>query len=246
MGVRVPSSAPAKCIYKKRIHMTFTSKPALLLSTLFWLGVTAFGGYFLMNLLGHKGEKGYINFGIDLVGGTYLTLDVKVEEAVKNDLMSAMSALTDRLKNEKKALPGAPTLKEGELKGVLTFATEADASQASKIVVPQPGSPKVIQYGKDLIFEFSSSQISELEKEAVEGNIQILRTRLDAFGAGEVGIVPEGNRKIGIELPNVSDPEKAKARIGTAAILEMKPVYDEAHTKEELIERSGEKFQKEP
>ena len=37
----------------------------------------------------------------------------------------------------------------------------------------------------------------------------------------------------------MSDPEKAKARIGTAAILEFKPVYDYAHTKEELIERAG-------
>ena len=52
----------------------------------------------------------------------------------------------------------------------------------------------------------------------------------------------EGNRKIGIELPNVSDPEKAKARIGTAAILELKPVYDHAETQEELIERAGGKL----
>ena len=37
----------------------------------------------------------------------------------------------------------------------------------------------------------------------------------------------------------MSDPEKAKARIGTAAILEFKPVYDYAHTSEQLIERAG-------
>ena len=49
------------------------------------------------------------------------------------------------------------------------------------------------------------------------------------------GLFHKVNRKIGIELPNVSDPEKAKAHIGTAAILELKPVYDFAHTKEELI-----------
>ncbi len=220
--------------------MTFTSKPALLLSVLFWLGVTAFGGYFLKHLVGSKGEKGFINFGIDLVGGTYLTLDVKVEEAVKNDLLSAMDSLTDRLKKESKALPGAPVV--NDLKGILTFETEAAAADALKLHVAQPGAPKVTQQGKTLVFEFSPAQVSELEHEAIEGNIQILRTRLDAFGAGEVGIVPEGNRKIGIELPNVSDPEKAKARIGTAAILEMKPVYDFAHTKEELLERAGGKL----
>ena len=58
--------------------MTFTSKPALLFSVLFWLGVTAFGGYFLMNFSGNKrGEKGFLNFGIDLVGGTYLNTRCK-------------------------------------------------------------------------------------------------------------------------------------------------------------------------
>ena len=81
--------------------MTFTSKPLLLLNVLFWLGVTAFGGYFLTNLIGKGGEKGFINFGIDLVGGTYLTLDVKVEEAVKNDLMTAMTEFARSVKKRK-------------------------------------------------------------------------------------------------------------------------------------------------
>ena len=81
--------------------MTFTSKPALLLNVLFWLGLTAFGAYFLTHLIGKKGEKGFINFGIDLVGGTYLTLDVKVEDAVKNDLLSAMRCFYRALKKRK-------------------------------------------------------------------------------------------------------------------------------------------------
>ena len=70
------------------------------------------------------------------------------------------------------------------------------------------------------------NQLGDIQRDAVESNIAILRTRLDAFGAGEVGIVPQGERRIGIELPNVSDPEKAKARVGKAAILELKPVFD--------------------
>ena len=51
--------------------MTFTSKPSLTFSVIAWLAVTAFGAYFLMNLVENResGKKGYINFGIDLVGG---------------------------------------------------------------------------------------------------------------------------------------------------------------------------------
>ena len=51
-----------------------------------------------------------------------------------------------------------------------------------------------------------------IEKEAVEGNISILRSRLDAFGAGEVGIIhTRREAHIVLSFPNVSDPEKAKA-----------------------------------
>ncbi len=244
MGVRVLSSAPILLetyYHKKRIAMSLTSKPTLLISVLFWLAVTAFGGYFLKSLFHSKaGEKGYINFGMDLVGGTYLTLDVKVDEAVKNDLMAAMAAFAETVKKESKAVPGVPKL--DCLRGILPFETAAAATEALKLYIPSETAPKVTQEGNNLIFAYTSTQLSQIQKEAIEGNISILRTRLDAFGAGEVPIIPQGERRIGIELPNVSDPEKAKARVGTAAILEFKPVYDYAHKKEDLIERAGGKI----
>ena len=82
--------------------MTLTSRPMLLVNLLIWLAITAFGGYFLTHLIGKQGEKGFLNFGIDLVGGTYLTLDVKVEDAVKNDLLSSMTSMIELLKKETK------------------------------------------------------------------------------------------------------------------------------------------------
>ena len=72
--------------------MILTSRPGLLLNLLLWLAVTAFGAYLLTHI------KQFINFGIDLVGGTYLTLDVKVEEAYKHELMSISDDFIDKLK----------------------------------------------------------------------------------------------------------------------------------------------------
>lgn len=221
--------------------MAFTSKPALTFSVIVWLAVTAFGAYFLMNLVENKerGKKGYINFGIDLVGGTFLTLDVKVDEAIKNDLMGLSQGLIEQLKKENKPVPVATTMFEKQAKVALEFDSAVAAGEALKLFIARSPQAKATQEGKSLIISFTSQQVHDLDKEAVEGNISILRTRLDAFGAGEVGIIPQGERRISIELPNVSDPEKAKARIGTAAILEFKPVYDYAHTSEQLIERAG-------
>ncbi len=212
--------------------MTLSSRPTILLGALVWLSVTL-GGIYLMYNIRH-----YINFGIDLVGGTYLTLDVKIEEAVKNELLSTMQDLIDAAKKENKELPSAPFINEQEAVGLLSFPSEAAAAQALKIYkAPASSMIKIVQDGKNLKFTLPKAQLDDLQREAIEGNISILRTRLDAFGAGEIGIVPQGTRRIGIELPNVTDPEKAKARIGTAAVLEMKAVYDQARTKEELLER---------
>ncbi len=216
------------------------SRTGLIFSALIWLGVTLYGAYFMKNVIQPPKDDGSpLNFGIDLVGGTYLTLDVKVEEAVKNDLMEVMQSFTEALIKEKKPAPLVPSVDAKDLRGVLKFSTPAEASAALTLYRPDPALPKITQEGKNLVFAFSSTQLGEIQKDAIESNISTLRTRLDAFGAGEVGIVPQGKRRIGIELPNVSDPEKAKARVGKAAILELKPVYDYARTEDDLIDRSG-------
>lgn len=213
------------------------SRTGLTVSALLWAGITLFGGYFMYNLLRPTRDGGPINFGIDLVGGTYLTLDVKVEEAVKNDLMSVMQGFIDELKEQAKPLPGAP--KVDELTGILTFGSVAEATAAKDLYTPDPSLPKLLQQGNELRFAFSEAQLGDIERDAVETDIATLRNRLDPFGAGEVPIVAQGRRRIGIELPNVDDPEKAKARIGKAAVLEFKPVFDSAMSEEELLDRAG-------
>jgi preprotein translocase subunit SecD len=79
--------------------------------------------------------------------------------------------------------------------------------------------------------------MDKFTKKAIENDILILRTRLDAYGAGEISILPQGNNSIVVELPNVSNPEQAKARIERAATLEIKPVFDIAMNKDSLLEK---------
>ena len=59
--------------------MSFSLKRAATSQLSLWLVVTLFGAYFLYNL------KDHLKFGIDLVGGTYITLDVQVEKALENE-----------------------------------------------------------------------------------------------------------------------------------------------------------------
>lgn len=216
--------------------MDFTSRPSLLISSLIWLAVTLFGVYFLLHL------KQYINFGIDLVGGTYLTLDVKVEEAVKNELMSVMEYSVEQLKKENKKLPGVPKVDVAKSTGTLTFETDQEAADAYSLISSQPSRDITISKSNNtIVYTLPSAKLHALSHDTIEGNISILHARLDEYGAGEIPIIQQGERSIVIELPNVSDPEQAKARIGKAALLEMKPIYEFAKTKDELLEKIGKK-----
>ena len=49
-----------------------------------------------------------------------------------------------------------------------------------------------------------------------------MRTRLNKLSVEEITIAAQGERNIVVELPDVSDPQQAKAMIGKAAILEFK------------------------
>lgn len=212
--------------------MTLTSRPALLFSILFWLAATAFGAYFLLTI-----EK-RLNFGIDLVGGTYITLEVELNKAIENELVEAMQSVNKKLADDQKNPAGAPKV-EAET-GILTFDSAKDAKVAYDLATAQKDQRLIYTLqDKQLKFNFSTAALREIKADAMEGNINVLRTRLDAFGVGEVNIASHGDHDIIIELPNVDNPEEAKARIGKTALLEMKPIFDSAATKDALLEKLG-------
>jgi len=213
--------------------MTLTSKPTLLVSIILWLTVTGLGVYLILNI------QRYVNFGIDLVGGTYITLEVETDKAIENELVDKMQTITRKLEEEKRPVPAAPKVEANQ--GILTFETDSKAKEAHDAVSGELDSRKFIlkQEKNRLVLALTASASDEIKHEAVEGNINVLRTRLDAFGVGEINPVAQGEKNIIIELPNVDDPEKAKARIGKTALLELKPVYDSASSKEAILERHG-------
>ncbi len=224
--------------------MTSVSRYGLYGNAVIWLTVTVLGFYLLFNI------KQYVNFGIDLVGGTYLTLNVKVEEAVKNELHSSMDMLVGKIKKKDSEFKSVPKFNEKGTVGYVEFGSPALAAEAKTIYSESVANEiaslgyepvSVVQEGNALRFSLSSSRYNKLKEEAIDANISILRSRLDVFGAGEIPIFPQGERSIVVELPNVSDPQKAKERIGKSALLEMKPVYEYARTKDELLEKIGEK-----
>jgi len=196
-----------------------------------WLLIGLGGIYFLGNL------KKYVNFGIDLVGGTFITLEVQMDKYLENEITERVGQIKKELESQEKGVMLSVKAQKGGI--VATFANNLDAQLAESLPLNREKKLALKRDGQTIYYSLSPKEIEHLTRQAVESNINVLRTRVDQFGVGEVAIAAQGEKNIVIELPNVQDVQKAKAMIGTSALLEVKTVIDQGSTQEEILEKYG-------
>jgi len=192
-----------------------------------WMYFLIIGSYFLFPL------RSSLRYGIDLVGGTYLTLEVQTEKAVEAALMEKMDSMSGKFKRAGKEAPVSEKIVNGAI--VLEFSS-MDAAQAASSILKEDDRDLVQTVdGSSITLRFSARAETRMKEDAVKRNIDVLRTRLDKFSVAEISISPKGERHIIVELPDVDDPQQAKAMIGTAAILEFKIVEAQGNSPEDIL-----------
>ena len=81
--------------------------------------------------------------------------------------------------------------------------------------------------GMHLVLRVDTAKLKEAAKnDALERAIEIVRNRIDQFGVAEPLIQRQGIDQIVVQLPGVTDRERAKDLIGKTALLEFKLVDD--------------------
>ena len=209
--------------------MELSARKMLLSGFTFWVAFVAIGSYFFFT------AKKPIRYGIDLVGGTYITLEVQTEEAVKDDLLERMQSISKKLKDAGKKRPVSRKIEDNKI--ILTFDSDTNARESLDVVGVAYPELKNSLDGKILKLYFPSHIENKIKEEAVARNIDVLRSRIDKLGIGEIPIAPQGERSIVVELPNVQDPAAAKAMIGKPAILEFKLVEATGSSEEEIYDK---------
>jgi len=199
-----------------------------------WVVGAAFCLYYLSPLV-IPGKAKPIKFGIDLVGGTYISLIVDTDKAVEDALFGRLQSLKIGLKQEGLAASEKTKIEKNEL--VVTFATADEARQAALFVREDDAQLNLSQAGATIRLSLKLQEETALKRWAVESNIHVLRNRLDKFSVSEITIAAQGEKNIIIELPDVDDPEKAKAMIGKAAMLEIAVVEAEGMSEEDILEK---------
>lgn len=178
-----------------------------------------------------------IKLGLDLQGGMHLILEVDSEKAVVNDLERCIEDLKEDFREEK--VHYQPMKRDGSngIKVIIIRETDKVAfMDLAESHYPQfeitGGDP--VEDGFEYYMSLKADEKRDIMVKAKEQAIEIIRNRIDQFGVAEADIRPQGGDRIQIQLPGISDVQRAKGLIGQTAELEFKLVDDENSVEDAL------------
>ena len=91
--------------------------------------------------------------------------------------------------------------------------------------------------GSSLLLELDVSKLpgNEPLHEAMARAIEIIRNRIDQYGVAETSITKQGDKWIMVQLPGVSNPQRAEELIGKTAMLEFRIVKNDQSIAQEAF-----------
>lgn len=171
-----------------------------------------------------------LNLGLDLRGGIYVEMQVNVNDAVKRKT-DLLALDLERYLKEKNITPKAvvqPTV--GTLHIQLNTSDQLDSTIAiintdfseallKQSVMTEDGNPTVVVVMQKAYRDY-------IEGNSVKQALETVRNRIDRYGVSEPTITRQGADRISIELPGLTDPDRAISIIKTTGQLEFRLVDD--------------------
>jgi preprotein translocase subunit SecD len=179
--------------------------------------------------------KNSLKFGIDLVGGSYITLEVQEDDVIKTELHDKIKSFESILEQANIELQSKPTFHNNTLN--FSFDSKKIAQEAEILFRHEYRQLLYAVHDTQLQVTISAQYLHHLLSEAVDANINILERRLNGLSVAEIHISKQSDRFIVVELPDVHDLDQAKKMIGQSAIMEFKVVEDSAPSREELFDK---------
>lgn len=211
--------------------MRFSAKRIFMSEVMLWLLIAGIGSFFLFPL------KNSVRFGIDLVGGTFLTLHVQTDKAIEAELIDRMQAIDKKVEKTRSSQIVTAFVEKDQI--VFNTASVQDAQAIIEFIKNDYPKMQVTSQGATVAASLTSADSEIIKNDAVGRNIEVLRTRVDRFGVADIPISSQGENII-VELPSVSNSEEAKAIIGKTAELDFRLVFMHAPSEDDIIyEYSG-------
>jgi len=184
-----------------------------------------------------KLPKDKIRLGLDLQGGMHLVLEVDTEKAIESMMERLSVNLKEILMAQKIRFRNVERAAEQTIS--LELTNHAERGNFEKVLQDYfpdlaIASSSMTDGREKISLQLKKSRADEIKKMSVDQSLETIRNRIDQFGISEPEIIPQGEDRIVIQLPGVTDANRAKNLIGKTALLEFK-LLDEDHSLEEAL-----------
>ena len=179
--------------------------------------------------------RGTINLGLDLRGGSQLLLEIDTVTLRRQQLDNIADQMARALRDAEPAIRYTGRGVVGDAARV-RLVDPSDLTRAKEVLRPlardTTNGQDILTFvdGADGAIEarMTEQQMRALSRQAAQQSIEVIRRRIDPDGTAEVSIARQGDDRIAVQAPGVSDPEQLRERIGQTALMTFHMVRETA------------------
>jgi protein-export membrane protein SecD len=183
-----------------------------------------------------------LNLGLDLQGGSHLLLEVDTTAMRHQQLDNLAEQMASTLRD---ATPRILYTGRGVVgdNARVTLVDPTQMQAAMRLLHPLTLNPNggadpvaISQSAQSGLIEarMTDDGMRQLSRQAAQQSIEVIRRRVDPTGANEINPVREGDNRIVVQAPGVSDPQVLKDRIGQTALMTFNLVREGVNPQEGL------------
>lgn len=174
-----------------------------------------------------------INLGLDLRGGSQLLLEVDTATLQRQQLDNIADQMASQLRDAEPQIRYTGRGVVGDAARI-RLVDAADLDRAMRLIRTlgrsQTTGNEIMTFTQtaDGLIEarMTEDELRVLSREAAQRSIEVIRRRIDPTGTSEVSIARQGDDRIVVQAPGMSDPEQLKERVGQTALLTFHLVND--------------------
>ncbi len=170
--------------------------------------------------------KQAINLGLDLRGGSQLLLEIDTATLRRQQLDNFADQMATALRDADPPIryTGRGVVGDAARIRLIDPAQMEAARRALRpLALSTTTGNDIAAYTEnpDGLIEarLNETYLRELSRQAAQQSIEVIRRRIDPNGTSEVTIARQGDDRIVVQAPGVSDPEMLKERIGQTALM---------------------------
>ena len=168
-----------------------------------------------------------LNLGLDLQGGSHLLLEVDTTALKRQQLDNIADQMATALRDAEPSIRyTGRSVVDDAARVRLLDPTQMEAARRVLRPLAQSatgGGDEIATFtesGDGLIeARLTDAYLVQLSRQATENSREIIRDRIDPNGTSEILIVRQGDDRIVVQAPGVSDPEQLKRLIGQTALM---------------------------